>query len=418
MITRLRAENFKSWKDTGDLRLAPLTGLFGTNSSGKSSILQVLLMLKQTIESHDPRRVLNLGDERTLVDLGTFSEVIHNHVESLPLNLSLAWDEPIDRGFADEDTGVSGNFRATVVQVGDRMVSLGFTYSSGDQVFKVATGPSGYVYSENGASEVNVGPPFGMHGFPSDVDVFSSGRQLAFGLQICLESISYLGPLRQHPRRIYTWGGNEPGDVGRDGSEAVQALLATRNGLRTVPPVREWLKRMKLIDAFRIEPIAPNRKDYEIRLRKNAGSAEVLLPDVGFGVSQILPVLVLCYYVREGSTLILEQPELHLHPAAQSELGDLLIEVVKDRKLQIIVESHSEHLLRRIQRRVAEGAFEAKDTALYFCEMDNGESKATELQIGDDGFIKNWPNDFFGDEMGELSALTEAAIKRRLAHAK
>ncbi len=79
MLTRLRVQNFKSWRDTGDLEIAPLTGLFGTNSSGKTSILQLLLMLKQTVESPDRRRVLHFGDERSLVDLGTFFDVVYDH---------------------------------------------------------------------------------------------------------------------------------------------------------------------------------------------------------------------------------------------------------------------------------------------------------------------------------------------------
>ncbi len=398
MITRLRAENFKSWKDTGDLRLAPLTGLFGTNSSGKSSILQVLLMLKQTVESSDQRRVLFLGDDTSLVDLGTFADVIHNHDESLPLEV----------GLACQDSNGEVRLDVAIKEVDDYLRLARFEYTSANKIIRVKEGPDGYTRSRDEGPESPTASPFSL-GLLDDP---------SWNIHLSLERTFYLGPLRQRPQRSYRWGGNEPFGVGKDGSEAVQALLGTRHGLRTTGSVREWLKRMNLIESLRIERIAPNRKDYEIRLCKNAGGAEVLLPDVGFGVSQILPILVLCYYAEEGSTLILEQPELHLHPAAQSELGDLLIEVVKDRKLQIIVESHSEHLLRRIQRRVAEGAFEAKDTALYFCEMDNGESKATELQIGDDGFIKNWPNDFFGDEMGELSALTEAAIKRRLAHAK
>jgi predicted ATPase len=153
-------------------------------------------------------------------------------------------------------------------------------------------------------------------------------------------------------------------------------------------------------------------------VKKTSSSAEVLLPDVGFGVSQVLPVLVLCYYADEGSTLIIEQPELHLHPAAQSELADVLIDVVKKRRMQIIVESHSEHLLRRLQRRIAEEEFKAGDSALYFCEIDNGTSKITPLEINDEGFIENWPKDFFGDEMGELAAITAEAMKHRLRRAK
>jgi len=231
-----------------------------------------------------------------------------------------------------------------------------------------------------------------------------------------MKMVTYLGPLRRRPQRTYLWGGSEPSDVGSDGGEAIQALLATHPEVRK--SVAFWLRRLKLIDSFRIDPIAPNRKDYEIRLKKTGTSAEVLLPDVGFGVSQVLPVLVLCNYVPEGWTIILEQPELHLHPAAQSELADLLIEVVQERKVQVILESHSEHLLRRLQRRIAEEKFRASDAALYFCEMHNGESKATPLEITDDGFIKNWPKDFFGDEMGDLAAMTEAAARRHLSPAK
>ena len=140
--------------------------------------------------------------------------------------------------------------------------------------------------------------------------------------------------------------------------------------------------------------------------------------NAGFGVSQILPVLVLCYYVPGGSTIILEQPEIHLHPSVQSDLADVLIDVVKNRDLQVIVESHSEHLLRRLQRRIAEGELPAKDAALYFCDIENGESKAQELEIAEDGFIKNWPRDFFGNEMGEVAALTDAAMKHRLRKVK
>ena len=175
---------------------------------------------------------------------------------------------------------------------------------------------------------------------------------------------------------------------------------------------------MKLIDDFRVVPIARNRKDYEIRVKNTRSSTEVLLPDVGFGVSQILPILVLCYSATKGSTLVIEQPELHLHPAAQSELADVLIEVVKERRMQVLVESHSEHLLRRLQRRIAEDRFPSSEAALYFCQMENGESKATPLEITGDGFIRNWPKDFFGDEMGDLSAMTEAAAKRHLASTK
>ncbi len=91
MLTKLRLKNFKAWKDSGDIRLAPLTVLFGTNSAGKTSIPQLLLLLKQTAESSDRQRALQLGDSRTLVDVGTYDDAVHGHVISQPLELTLGW---------------------------------------------------------------------------------------------------------------------------------------------------------------------------------------------------------------------------------------------------------------------------------------------------------------------------------------
>ena len=124
-------------------------------------------------------------------------------------------------------------------------------------------------------------------------------------------------------------------------------------------------------------------------MQTTKGGPKVLITDVGFGVSQILPVIVLCYYVPRGSTIILEQPEIHLHPAVQAWLADVFIDAVNTRGIQIILESHSEHLLTRLQRRIAEGAISPDKTALYFCHMENSESKIEKLDVDLYGNITN-----------------------------
>ncbi len=124
--------------------------------------------------------------------------------------------------------------------------------------------------------------------------------------------------------------------------------------------------------------------------------------------------MTLCYYVPEGSTIILEQPEIHLHPAVQSGLADVFIDVIKNRGVQIILESHSEHLLHRLQRRIAEEQLTPDDVALYFTKIEDGESKLDELDVDPYGNIRNWPQNFFGDEMGDLAAMTEAAMQRQM----
>ena len=272
--------------------------------------------------------------------------------------------------------------------------------------------------------------PVKFYGFPDQVYAYYQNAGFLSELQLAFESLFgqlyYLGPLREFPQRHYAWKGSEPADMGRRGERVVDAMLAARERKAYLSPgprrkrqtleerIAHWLKELGLIHDFSVEAIAENSSIYQVRVQKSPSSAKVLITDVGFGVSQILPVLVLCYYVPEGSIVLLEQPEIHLHPSVQSGLADVFIDAVKNRNIQIILESHSEHLLRRFQRRIAEESLKPKDTALYFCEIDKGGSSLTTLDVNLFGEIENWPRDFFGDEVGEMAAITRAAMKRQL----
>lgn len=451
MITHIQAQNFKSWKDTGKLRLAPLTGLFGANSSGKTSIMQMLLMLKQTVESPDRKQVLNTGDSRSLLDLGTFFDLIHGHQQDVSLELSLSWDLPEPLRINDPEKQTSQlyeidklSFATKIREESARAVVEIFVYEFNGQNRFGMTRKNGSSKADKDRYDLitegynakrvqgRVWPlpaPVKCYAFPDEaIGYFQNAGFLpdfVLSFEQLFSRVAYLGPLREYPERRYVWAGDSPVDVGRNGELAVHALLASRiqgptisfgrgKKKRTVEErIAEWLRDMGLIHSFSLEPIARNRKDYEVRLKKTPSSPDVLITDVGFGVSQILPVLVLCYYVPEGSIILLEQPEIHLHPAVQASLADVLIEVVKKRKVQIIVESHSEHLLRRLQRRIAEGTIQSDEIALYFCRADHAESRIEKLHIDLLGNITNWPKDFFGDEMGELLAMTEAAMRHR-----
>ena len=94
MLTHLRIKNFKAWSDTGTVRLAPLTVIFGANSAGKSSLGHLLLALQQTARSSDRKRALHLGDAGSLIDLGTFEDCLHGHDLGRILEFELGWDLP------------------------------------------------------------------------------------------------------------------------------------------------------------------------------------------------------------------------------------------------------------------------------------------------------------------------------------
>ncbi len=242
-----------------------------------------------------------------------------------------------------------------------------------------------------------------------------------------IDNVYYLGPLRVYPKRLYTWAGARPVDVGPRGERTIDAILAATSegellnlGLKTKrrsfqEMIAHWLKKLGLIQEFRVDELVSGSNTYRAVVLRDRRGYEALLTDVGFGVSQVLPVLVLLYYVPEGTTVILEQPEIHLHPSVQSGLADVILKVAETRNVQVIVESHSEHLLRRLQRRVAEGKVDAEDICLYFCSVRRSTSSLRDLQLNKFGEIQNWPEYFFGDDFGEVAATQKAGLKRRMA---
>ena len=457
MFRQLSFQNFKSWEDTGEIKLAPITGFFGTNSSGKSAILQFLLMLKQTMESSDRKQVLHTGDEKTYVNLGTFYDIAHNHKIPSAITFSLEWDfsdfiklslDPKSEKLVSIHKLIFSSkikLEKKNIFVNNFQYSFYFRYKNIIFEFKklhkanlYELKTEGYRLVTNEFSDIEeedsdlpiFSPPIKNYAFSDGVNIYFKNisflSDFVLAYEKALQNSYYLGPLREYPQRIYSWAGGEPQDVGHRGELAIPALLASRKKnlvkhekkkITIEEKVAYWLKELGLIDSFRVAAIAEDRPYYEVRVKRSPNSSEVLITDVGFGVSQILPVLVLCYYAPEGSTIILEQPEIHLHPSVQSGLADVFIDVIKNREIQIILESHSEHLLHRLQRRIAEekDGLTNEDISLYFCDMTpEGNSKLTTLEMDNFGNIINWPENFFGDEMGDLFAMTEAAMKRQM----
>jgi len=430
MITHIRVKNFKSWKDSDEVKLAPLTGFFGTNSSGKSSLLQMLLLLKQTVGSD---QILFFGDETSLVNLGKFDEVIHRHNSEVTLGLEFgcklqkpltimtlqehdryigSYDlVPLDIDSFTFQTTISGNVVAWLKS---------FSYTVGPEAIEKIKWEGGNLYyGDIQGNHVDVANCYGhpTSGYTEQLSSLSSAFENLFA------AIYYLGPTRVHPKRLYHWKRTHPKEIDLWGNKAVDALLSARvrqlttvhNG-KSVPieeRISKWLQKLELAHSFSLVPKGSlDDNNYEIRIRKTLNSAEVTLADLGHGVSDLFPLLVHCCYVPEGSTLILEQPGIHLHPKAQADLADLFLEVIRERNLQILVESHSEHLLTRLQRRVAEKQIDQDDVALYFCRNIDGESTKDRLKVNELGDIENWPENFFGDVIGDMFAVTDAQEAR------
>ena len=413
MITELRSQNFKSWQDTSKLQFAPLTGLFGANSSGKTSILQVLLMLKQTVERPpDWNEPLYFGNEESLVNLGNFGTVIHKHKQDLSLDISVSWKSSTVADINKYIRFYNLNVETLSSSQGDRDRSEEISFST-----NIARGVVNNSYYATDLYRFDVQQPdlFRCYGFRTARNqIMEISSRFEGDFENLFSRILYLGPLREHPRPRYTWDGDHPKGIGQDGKKAISALLSGRVRHFSIDEqILKWLQQLELINSYDLRPLSDTGRDYEFLVKQYKGGPEVRLTDIGFGVSQVLPVLILCYYAPEGSILILEQPEAHLHPKVQTELADVLIDVVENRNVQIILESHSEYLLSRLQRRIAEKEIAATDTALYFCEIKDGTSEIEQLNVDEYGNIRNWPQDFFGDVTGELIKKTKVEMQQR-----
>ena len=458
MLKSLRIQNFKAWKDTGTIRLAPITLFFGANSSGKSSIGQFLMMLKQTVESPDRRTVFYPGGKNSAVQLGSFQEMVYGRDPSERIAFEYSWQSLDTLKFKDLISGktFSGDelaFQAEVELENSQRAPIpvvsslkyGLLEDGESKLFiemnrtpeaksKYDVKPDPDILIRKRGRAWSPGAPLRFYGFPDEVVAYYQNADFVqeFNLQHekLFQSIYYLGPLRNKADRLYSWAGVEPDGVGFSGENTVSAILAARER-RTSLGFKQWskpleeiialkLKEMGLIEEFRIESISDQRQEYEVKLRTKLSEDWVDLPDVGFGISQVLPVLVQCFYAPHNSIILMEQPEIHLHPSAQSALADVMIDVISsrehgtDRNIQLLIETHSEHFLRRLQRRIAEEKLPQKKVSAYFAKAIGKQPVLETLDIDSFGNVRNWPEHFFGDEMGDITEQAKWTLKRRL----
>jgi len=439
MLTKLRIKNLKAWGeqlwDPG-VALAPITLLLGPNSAGKTSLVQLPLLLKQTFESPDRTLDLNLGGQATdYVDLGSFESIIHDHQLTRELGLGLSLHAHA-HAHAGRKTSIV-DYAVSFVRAGAAPALQRLEVQCNGQTFAATRqGKGGYLLEAPGYAPRRVGArpdakraykPERAIAFSNDAlaelgPVGSEVQDLSLSVRQAIARIAYLGPLRDPPGRSYMWNGVEPGDLGKSGEHAVDALLASDNAQKRpragqeggrgwlVRRVSEWLAKLGVADELRLARQGRSRH-YELVVVRGGREANIM--DVGFGVSQVLPILVLAYFVPPGATIIAEEPEIHLHPRAQSGLAELMVEVATARGVQFIVETHSEHLFRRMQTLIAEQQINAADCRPYFVDRsDDGRTLLTDLEVDTYGRVSNWPKHFFGDAVGETARQTRRALER------
>ncbi|MCI0615112.1 AAA family ATPase, partial [bacterium] len=285
------------------------------------------------------------------------------------------------------------------------------------------------------------------------IDLFSDFRNK---IKYFLESISYLGPMRPEPKRVFAidtaerlrW--EKRGELG----DFLRFLSKAKADKEDFDKVDWWLKeKLKFGNKFNRESSELEQAIIaKVAVEQSEDGPVINLREVGYGTSQVLPILVLGVFAKKrgGTFVIIEQPELHLHPRAQADLADLFIDAIYDIKVEIdeknkdendqprikryrekhdirfLLETHSEHLLLRFRRRLAETsagkhehpvepnlAVKSGDLAIYFVGRPDTKSFVEEIVLGEFGEFMNIPlgfEDFFSDDSAETSLMVRARL--------
>lgn len=498
MLDMIGLQNFKAFHSLPPLPLSPITVLCGTNSSGKSTLLQSVLLAKQSVESKLSSQTLLLNGR--FVRLGMFEDVIFdknpNNEVTLDFSFSLRKDSfpgPLGEVIVPFRFSIGQLVSAKSLRIPDAeydvrymiTLALGGKRKQRTQLrlrpivvkaleFRAQTRTEGgdiipgaeiemhhtegrqykvkwkttrsrsttsrpktalatikfanlWVYSirpESGPRGEDVLDQLGPLIHPVVV-----GRVLA-GL---FSTYTYIGPLREAPSRRYIYE-DEVLEIGIKGENAAYISLTDyyrpiresyfydektdsfrceQESLRLGDALQTWLDTMGIAG---FEPTADNRI---ISLNLDSGSSKmtrVNIADVGFGVSQVLPIVLEGLRMPRGNTLLLEQPEIHLHPNLQMQMADYFISLALSKK-NVIIETHSDHIVNRLVRRIVEDeSLNLKDLIrIYFITPSPGGSRCEEVQIDRDLGIVNWPDDFFDQTASEQERTMQAGLRNRKA---
>ena len=443
MLTRLSLNNYRAWEKL-DIPLAKINLFLGPNNSGKSTILSAINLLSQTLDSADREVPLLLKGK--FEDLGSYWDVVYDN--DIGRNMSFGIEFPFissrtDKGQQNGRLDITFHYRKQRRQIVVESLQLA---SPPGHIFlgtRIAKTSDNQLidYFDKGFTGIKTGPsssgminllhfipylaiPYNPRtylkkirspkyaGFQNiDIGLYDFRRSLVEHLG----HVEFIGPFRRAPERTYTFSGETPSNVGVHGEKAIDMIAADQSrrhgkSLNLTHKISQWLQRAEIAKGIEIDVVTD--RYFEVRVTHFDTGENETLADVGYGCSQILPILVAGYHLPSSRTLIVGEPEIHLHPKAAAEVGTFLYEVAK-RDIQLFVETHSEHLLLRLQSHVASGKLSPDDVNVFYVYSDRkGRKKICHrIPLGKDGFFaEKWPKGFFPETLEEAKRIAKFSV--------
>lgn len=441
-IRRLLLENYRGFRNRQEIELAPITVVLGKNNSGKSALTRAPLVIATGFDttSPSPLDLERLGPDAVddLRDLYFDQRTIR------PLTIGLTVDGP--KGFTLQADLEYVNSQRSAAVAALRVEFPEDNYGPAVSYELISTR---FVAASQGTADIDGlalrSPPEPSSAEADEYEIRIADepaevRRLRFeGLlpapgqllpefddlfrELTPGRIRYLGPYRGRVVRQHRLPVGTPAGLGARG-DGLAGLLAhdvVRHNGMLLELVNDELDR--IVPGWRIEEV-PAGPLWSTALVREGSRAPVNLADAGSGLAQVLPILVQCamdklslrhLFEKSAPLQIIEEPEAHLHPAAHAELADLYLRVAEETGTQFLIETHSETLLLRLRRRIAEmdNDYGPEMVAIYVVEQHDGVSSARRVELDSLGNLDDsWPPGYFSQDYHEVRALAAAQSER------
>ncbi|MDA1190911.1 MAG: AAA family ATPase [Candidatus Poribacteria bacterium] len=378
-VTAFSVKGFKSLAEETRLELRPLTILAGANSSGKSSAMQPFLLMKQTLEATYEPEVFRLDGP----------------------NVSFTSSQQFRTALADLRTDhLEIMFETAIANEDRKRVRLIFEFSDdngivGTKVVAIRGKKEEIIGEAKLGSDVSLLRSRNFLAHPSKTKEVREVNVPWLMARVWMTELLHIPGFRGNPQRVYaatTTSRRYPGLFFEYTTSVIDRWQ--REDDKHLEQLSANLNHLDLTSAIQSERL--NEAQIELRVGRtlNADSDFVSIADVGFGVSQVLPVLTALLVAEPNQPVYIEQPELHLHPRAQWKLSSIIADAAI-RGVQVIIETHSDLLLLGIQTLIAEGELDPSIVALHWFErQEDGSSKVTLAELSDKGTYGDFPLDF------------------------
>ena len=369
MIKRISLKNFKCFSEKKDLRLARVTLLYGHNGRGKSSVSQALLLIGQSMKRrNDIDELFVVGDQ---IQLESFEDIKTIGSDNNEIRFSIySDDEQLELGFLPV---------ADKPQIG----ALSTYVINGENRFDVQTTQG----AEHGEEQARVAYS------TSDSKILQTLKEIHY------VSAGRLGPINDMVRNDSI----APNAIGTKGEYLINAL--SHQTPEFVDHV--GLRLSKVLNGAAVSVPDPSASRLELKLNSRDGDTLFRPINVGFGYSYVLPVIVSALLAEKGSLLIVENPEAHLHPRAQSRIMEFLVEQALEKDLQLVIETHSDHVVNGMRISMKKGVMKPTDGIIQHFAYENGNVNPaiTEITSDKEGNLSEYPDDFMDEWTAQMMEL-------------